>query len=41
MLKIGVLALQGAVSEHIKQIESAGQVAVAVKKQVNYRHLML
>ncbi|WP_461611667.1 pyridoxal 5'-phosphate synthase glutaminase subunit PdxT [Cytobacillus kochii] len=32
MLKIGVLALQGAVSEHIKQIESAGQVAVAVKK---------
>lgn len=32
MLKIGVLALQGAVSEHIKQIESAGQAAVAVKK---------
>lgn len=32
MLKIGVLALQGAVSEHIKQIESAGLVAVAVKK---------
>ncbi|MEK4922701.1 pyridoxal 5'-phosphate synthase glutaminase subunit PdxT [Cytobacillus sp. FSL R5-0569] len=31
-MKIGVLALQGAVSEHIKQIESAGQAAVAVKK---------
>lgn len=32
MLKIGVLALQGAVSEHIKQIEEAGIVGVAVKK---------
>lgn len=31
MTKIGVLALQGAVSEHIQQIESLGLDAVAVK----------
>lgn len=32
MKKIGVLALQGAVSEHINQIESIGCEAIAVKK---------
>lgn len=31
-LKIGVLALQGAVSEHIRSLERAGAEAVAVKK---------
>ncbi|MDG6882462.1 Glutamine amidotransferase subunit pdxT [Phocoenobacter uteri] len=31
-LKIGVLALQGAVSEHLAQIEKLGATAVAVKK---------
>lgn len=31
-LKIGVLALQGAVSEHIRSLEQAGAEAVAVKK---------
>ncbi|GAA0337159.1 pyridoxal 5'-phosphate synthase glutaminase subunit PdxT [Bacillus carboniphilus] len=32
MLKIGVLALQGAVIEHIRAIEACGEQAVAVKK---------
>lgn len=32
MLKIGVLALQGAVIEHIRAIEACGAEAVAVKK---------
>lgn len=32
MLKIGVLALQGAVAEHIRMIEEAGAEAIAVKK---------
>lgn len=31
-VKIGVLALQGAVSEHIRSLEQAGAEAVAVKK---------
>ncbi|WP_370866646.1 pyridoxal 5'-phosphate synthase glutaminase subunit PdxT [Saccharibacillus sp. JS10] len=31
-MKIGVLALQGAVSEHIRSLEQAGAEAVAVKK---------
>lgn len=32
MTKIGVLALQGAVSEHIRMLEQAGAQAVAVKR---------
>jgi len=32
MVKIGVLALQGAVREHIKSIEASGAVAVVVKR---------
>ena len=32
MLKIGVLALQGAVREHIHAIEASGAEAVAVKR---------
>ncbi|MGO0058464.1 pyridoxal 5'-phosphate synthase glutaminase subunit PdxT [Brevibacillus fluminis] len=32
MMKIGVLALQGAVAEHIRMLEEAGATAVAVKK---------
>lgn len=32
MLKIGVLALQGAIAEHIRSLESAGAEAVAVKR---------
>ncbi|MDP8079973.1 pyridoxal 5'-phosphate synthase glutaminase subunit PdxT [Phocoenobacter skyensis] len=31
-LKIGVLALQGAVAEHIAQVESLGAVGVAIKR---------
>ncbi|MBR0573244.1 MULTISPECIES: pyridoxal 5'-phosphate synthase glutaminase subunit PdxT [Pasteurellaceae] len=31
-LKIGVLALQGAVTEHIAQVESLGAIGVAVKR---------
>lgn len=31
-MKIGVLALQGAVAEHIRMLEEAGATAVAVKK---------
>ncbi|GED73018.1 pyridoxal 5'-phosphate synthase subunit PdxT [Brevibacillus reuszeri] len=31
-MKIGVLALQGAVAEHLRMLEEAGAVAVAVKK---------
>ncbi len=31
-MKIGVLALQGAVAEHIKMIEKAGAQGVVVKK---------
>ncbi|MDF2661443.1 MAG: pdxT, partial [Paenibacillus sp.] len=31
-MKIGVLALQGAVAEHIKMIEAAGAEGVPVKK---------
>ncbi len=31
-LKIGVLALQGAVAEHIAQVESLGAVGIAVKR---------
>jgi len=33
MIKIGVLALQGAVREHIKSIEACGVEAVAVKRK--------
>lgn len=33
MLKIGVLALQGAVSEHIHSLEECGVEAVAIKKK--------
>jgi 5'-phosphate synthase pdxT subunit len=32
MLKVGVLALQGAVAEHLKCIEKAGAIPVTVKK---------
>jgi pyridoxal 5'-phosphate synthase pdxT subunit len=32
MIKIGVLALQGAVREHIRSIEECGAVGVAIKK---------
>ncbi|MFP3392169.1 pyridoxal 5'-phosphate synthase glutaminase subunit PdxT [Brevibacillus sp. SIMBA_040] len=31
-MKIGVLALQGAVAEHLRMLEEAGAVAVSVKK---------
>ena len=31
MVKIGVLALQGAVSEHIRSVEASGAEAVVVK----------
>ncbi|AKG37250.1 hypothetical protein VK70_24410 [Paenibacillus durus ATCC 35681] len=31
-MKIGVLALQGAVAEHIRSLEAAGGQAVAVKR---------
>ncbi|PWZ47411.1 pyridoxal 5'-phosphate synthase glutaminase subunit PdxT, partial [Staphylococcus pseudintermedius] len=31
-MKIGVLALQGAVREHIRHIELAGHEGVAIKK---------
>ncbi|MEC2132803.1 pyridoxal 5'-phosphate synthase glutaminase subunit PdxT [Brevibacillus centrosporus] len=31
-MKIGVLALQGAVAEHVRMLEEAGATAVAVKK---------
>lgn len=37
MAKIGVLALQGAVKEHIQQIELLGHVAVAVKTSDDLR----
>ena len=32
MIKVGVLALQGAVAEHIRLLEKAGAEAIAVKK---------
>ena len=32
MVKIGVLALQGAVREHIKSVEASGAEAVVVKR---------
>lgn len=32
MVKVGVLALQGAVSEHIKMIEENGATGIAVKR---------
>lgn len=38
-LTIGVLALQGAVSEHIRQIESLGAQGVAIKKVEQLQHI--
>ena len=35
MVKVGVLALQGAVIEHIRSIEASGAEAVVVVKSVN------
>lgn len=32
MIKIGVLALQGAVSEHIRHIELSGYEGIAIKR---------
>lgn len=39
MLKIGVLALQGAVREHTRAIESVGVKAIAVKHKDELEHL--
>ncbi|MBT2655580.1 pyridoxal 5'-phosphate synthase glutaminase subunit PdxT [Bacillus sp. ISL-18] len=39
MLKIGILALQGAVREHIRQIEELGCVAIPVKSVENLNEL--
>ncbi|MBM7656450.1 pyridoxal 5'-phosphate synthase glutaminase subunit PdxT [Neobacillus cucumis] len=39
MIKIGVLALQGAVREHIKSLEACGAEAVAVKRKEDLNDL--
>ncbi|MCM3729845.1 pyridoxal 5'-phosphate synthase glutaminase subunit PdxT [Neobacillus cucumis] len=39
MIKIGVLALQGAVREHIKSLEACGVEAVAVKRKEELENL--
>lgn len=39
MLKIGVLALQGAVREHIRSVEASGAEGIAVKKVSQLREL--
>ena len=52
MIKIGVLALQGAVREHIRHIELSGYEGIAIKRveqldeidgliSVSYTHLTL
>lgn len=33
MIKVGVLALQGAVREHVQAIEACGAEAVVIKKK--------
>lgn len=38
-MKIGVLALQGAVREHVRQLEAAGATAVAVKRVEDFADL--
>jgi pyridoxal 5'-phosphate synthase pdxT subunit len=39
MLKIGILALQGAVREHIRQIEELGCEAIPVKSAEDLKEL--
>ncbi|MFY4777417.1 pyridoxal 5'-phosphate synthase glutaminase subunit PdxT [Metabacillus sp. RGM 3146] len=39
MLKIGVLALQGAVREHIRSVEASGEEGIAVKKVSQLKEL--
>lgn len=40
-MKIGVLALQGAVREHIRHIELSGHEGVAVKELNNLKILLV
>src|SRR5438034_460845 len=39
MVKIGVLALQGAVREHVRAVEAAGAEAFVIKKKEELEHV--